>query len=80
MSAIVYLSEQLKLVKPQIDNSSPGAVTDGMRIKFGHTAVLDIESSSVTLKPQRKETEKNTFILNILTDSQRKDLYKIEIV
>ena len=34
---------------------------------MGHTAVLDIESSSVTLKIGRKEPKKTTFILNIFT-------------
>ena len=34
------------------------AVTILMRMKMGHTAVSDIESSSVTLKTWRKEPEK----------------------
>ena len=38
-----------------------------VRMKMGHTAVSDIESSSVTLKTLRKEPEKNTVILNIFT-------------
>ena len=38
-----------------------------MRKKIGHTAVLAIKASSVTLTWQKKKPEKNTVILEILT-------------
>ena len=43
------------------------------RMKMGHIAVSDIESSSVTLKTWRKEPEENTVILLSYQVSRRKD-------
>ena len=46
-----------------------------MRIKMGHTAVSDIESSSLTLKTRQK-SQRHTVNLLFLQDSRRKDRYK----
>ena len=49
------------------------AVTILIRMKTGHTAASDIESSSVTLITWREDPEKNTVIWDILPDGRRKD-------